>query len=422
MEPAKPLSSSVSQPQSADIEKTKKVPLTQSDIHYSKHQRALVDLFQPLASHQDCPNRHLHYDEYVRYLLLLFFTPVIRSMRGLQGASDLEFIQTRFKLPRFSLGAFSEAGGRFDSELLIPHIQRLVAQLDEAKREERFASLDREPVAVDGSLLHAVPRMLWALWLDEQNRAAKLHLQFSLWKKAPRKAFVTNANTGEVKTLWENLEAGMFYVMDRGYRKYALLRAISQAQSSFLVRLQNNASYEVLEERVVSPEAAAAGVQRDMVVRLGSTKDSALMDRPTRLLQLRVRSESSLMSRPCNKRVASTKKHREMPHEHILLLATDRLDLDAFLLALLYKFRWMIETFFCWFKHVLDANHPISERQNGFRIVVYVALIASLLISLWTGARPSKRLYEMLCWHSLGIATDQELAALIEKEKAKTKR
>ena len=128
------------------------------------------------------------------------------------------------------------------------------------------------------------------------------------------------------------------------------------------------------------------------------------------------------MSRPRNMRVASTKKHRETPHEHILLLATDRLDLDAFLLALLYKFRWLIETFFCWFKNILDANHPISERPNGFRIVVYVARIGSLLVSLWTGSRPSKRIYEMFWFHSWGMATDQELAALIEKEKAKTKR
>jgi hypothetical protein len=62
---------------------------------------------------------------------------------------------------------------------LIPPIQRLVEQLDDAKREERFAHLDRESVAVEGSLLHAVLRMLWAVWLDNQSRAAKLHRQFT---------------------------------------------------------------------------------------------------------------------------------------------------------------------------------------------------------------------------------------------------
>ena len=391
------------------------------DIHYSKCLRGLVDFFASIKSHRDCHNRTLHYDDYVRYLLLYFFTPILTSMRGLQVASQMEFIQKRFSLPRFSLGAFSEAGTTFDSERLLPHIQQLVDQLDSVALHERLGQLDREPVAVDGSLLHAVPRMLWALWLDKQNRAAKLHLQFSLLKKAPRKAFVTNANTGEVKVLWDNLESGILYVMDRGFRNYEFLRAICDAGSSFLVRLQNNAAYQIIQEHPIDAEAAAAGIQQDLIVRLGSTKDSALLDRQTRLIQIRARSQDSLSSRPCNKRVASTKTHRETPHEHVLLLATDRLDLDAFTIALLYKFRWLIETFFCWFKHVLDANRPISEKQNGYRIVVYVALIASLLISLWTRTRPTKRMYEMLCFHSMGIATDEELAAFIEKEKAKAR-
>jgi hypothetical protein len=36
-------------------------------------------------------------------------------------------------------------------------------------------------------------------------------------------------------------------------------------------------------------------------------------------------------------------------------------------------------------------------------------LIASLLISLWSGRNPNKRTYEMLCLHMQGWASDQEL-------------
>jgi len=40
-------------------------------------------------------------------------------------------------------------------------------------------------VAVDGTLLPALPKMLWALWLDDTHRAAKLHLEFDLMKRMP---------------------------------------------------------------------------------------------------------------------------------------------------------------------------------------------------------------------------------------------
>jgi len=42
-------------------------------------------------------------------------------------------------------------------------------------------------------------------------------------------------------------------------------------------------------------------------------------------------------------------------------------------------------------------------------IQVYCALIASKLITLWTGRKPTKRTFEMLEFYFLGWATEQEL-------------
>ncbi len=41
-----------------------------------------------------------------------------------------------------------------------------------------------------------------------------------------------------------------------------------------------------------------------------------------------------------------TKAYRTAKTEHTLLLVTDRLDLDAALIADLYRYRWQIELFF----------------------------------------------------------------------------
>jgi len=91
--------------------------------------------------------------------------------------------------------------------------------------------------------------------------------------------------------------------------------------------------------------------------------------------------------------------------------ATHLLGPDAQLIAEIYRCRRQIELFFRWFKKVLQADHPLSLNRNSMTIVVYCALIASLLVVLWTGRKPTKRTYEMICFYFLGWVSDAELAA-----------
>jgi hypothetical protein len=74
-----------------------------------------------------------------------------------------------------------------------------------------------------------------------------------------------------------------------------------------------------------------------------------------------------------------------------------------------------VELFFRWLKCVLGCRHLLSQGANGVSLQVYVALIASLLISLWIGRPPTKRTYEMLCFYLSGWASDAELVAHIDR-------
>jgi hypothetical protein len=51
--------------------------------------------------------------------------------------------------------------------------------------------------AVDGSLLPALPRMLWAVWQDDQQRAAKMHVAFAVFRHGPVAVTVTAGNASE---------------------------------------------------------------------------------------------------------------------------------------------------------------------------------------------------------------------------------
>ncbi len=99
------------------------------------------------------------------------------------------------------------------------------------------------------------------------------------------------------------------------------------------------------------------------------------------------------------------------------MIATDLLDLPAEVIALIYKSRWTVEIFFRFFKHVLGCRHLLSHREGGIKIQVYMAIIACMLITLWSGRKPTLRTVEMIQFYFSGWASEQELEAHIEKLK-----
>ena len=74
-----------------------------------------------------------------------------------------------------------------------------------------------------------------------------------------------------------------------------------------------------------------------------------------------------------------------------------------------------IELFFRWLKCILGCRHLLSQSENGVQLQVYMALIASLLLSLWVGRAPTKRTYELLCFYLSGWASPREVLAHIER-------
>jgi transposase len=98
------------------------------------------------------------------------------------------------------------------------------------------------------------------------------------------------------------------------------------------------------------------------------------------------------------------------------LIVTHRFDLAPETIAAIYKHRWTIEIYFRFFKHVLGCRHLISHNKNGIEMQMYMAIIACMLISLWTGRKPTLRTYEMVCWYFTGMADLEELQAHIARQ------
>ena len=96
--------------------------------------------------------------------------------------------------------------------------------------------------------------------------------------------------------------------------------------------------------------------------------------------------------------------------------------MSAELVALVYRYRWQVELFFRWQKCILGQRHWLAESRAGVTVQVCLALIAALLLQLYTGQRPTKRMMEQIQWYLLGWATEGELAAALAKETARPKK
>lgn len=374
----------------------RRAPIREKDLRGLKHFRALVPLLDRLhdnATQSDrAHNRRLFFDQYACLLLLYFFNPIVTSLRALQEASKLRKVQRLLGCERSSLGSLSAASRVFDPDLLQEIIGQLVEQATPLYTGREAEAL-RGLTAVDGSLLPALPKMAWALWQDEHHRAAKMHVHFDVLKGLPSRTTVTNGNASERDQLRTGLEPGGFYVMDRGYAEYELFEEIIACKASVVGRLRDNAVYRIVEMRLPTPEARRAGVLRDVIIdELGSRGHKVLHHR-LRLVAV------------------DTGKVRADGQPDELLLCTNRLDLPAELVALAYKYRWSVELFFRWFKCILGCKHLLSTSQNGVTIQVYLGIIASLLVRLWSDRKPTKRTFEMLCHYFAGWAEEDELMA-----------
>jgi len=81
----------------------------------------------------------------------------------------------------------------------------------------------------------------------------------------------------------------------------------------------------------------------DVQVRLGSLGTRENLSAPVRLIKVQVQVDPKLLFRAHYMQRASANNHRVQQEGGVIVLVTDRFDLPAELIALLYKYRWQIE-------------------------------------------------------------------------------
>jgi hypothetical protein len=384
-----------------------------------KYFRKLWPLFERLhgvgCERDKAGNRQLFMDQYCALVLLSLFNPCVRSLRALQQVSELSNVQRKLGCSRASLGSLSEATDVFDPERLRAIIGELAVEVRPA-RSVAAGHLDQVLTAVDGSVVQTLSTIAQATYLKnvrgESQSAWRLHTHFDVDRGVPTRIDVTSGkNSGvsdEKSVLRKNLAADHCYLMDRWYAQFTLFNEIHAIGSSYVCRVRDNSRYEVLAARPLSDVAIAADVLDDQMVNLGAGP-SKHPDHPVRLVQVRVT--------PCKPRGQTRGGKTGPPSDGVLRIATNLTDVPAEIIADLYQHRWTIELFFRFFKHVLGCRHLLSTSREGVEIQAYCAIIACLLLALWTDGKPTLRTHEMVCLYLQGWADEDELLAHLKKLK-----
>lgn len=388
---------------------------TDKDVQGLKHLQRLLPLLSQLhevgCERDRAGNRQLHFDEYCELVLLYLFNPLIKSMRTLQRVSALPKVAKALGVGRFSVGSFSEAPAVFEPERLQQVIRELAPQAKPLGQDPRLSDLKYALTLVDGTVLRALPKLTQTFMRHNRDGSAlhgwRLHTHLVVGAPGPDLIQRTTAHDGrdtggEITHLKAHLEPDRCYVTDRRYQDVGLFNAIHDAQSHYVCRVREDLAFEVVQEKPLSPEALDADVVRDAIVKVGLFRPDA-PNHPVRLVVVQ--------SQPHPKRTRGGTKQSD----GLILILTDLLELDAQLVALIYLYRWTIELFFRFLKQVLGLRHLLSQRPAGIDIMVYCAVIACLLINIYTGKKPNKAMVEMIGWHLIGLADEQDVIGFLNK-------
>jgi len=214
---------------------------------------------------------------------------------------------------------------------------------------ERLGNL----VAIDGSLIDAVLSMTWADYRDGAKKA-KVHLGFDINRSIPTKLFLTDGKAGERPFVSQILSDSQTGVLDRGYQRHKLFDQWQKDGILFLCRIKASTNKKIIKQHHCEPNSI---VFYDAIVLLGTPSINQ-----------------------------TTKTIRVVGYEVDGVkywIATNRYDLSAEDIALIYKLRWEIEKFFAWWKRQMKVYHLIARSEHGLMVQILSGLITYLLLAIY---------------------------------------
>lgn len=230
----------------------------------------------------------------------------------------------------------------------------------------------------------------WAKF-RKAKAAVKMHTKMDAKTSIPDFIHISDGKMHDVNVLdMIVFLAGSFYVMDRGYLDFERLYRIHRSGAYYLIRAKKNLKFERIYSAKVDK---AIGIRCDQTIRLTGFYPSK--DYPEKLRRI---------------------KYHDSETARTLVFLTNNFELKAMEVAMLYKHRWFIETFFKWIKQHLKIKSFWGTSRNAVKTQIWIAISVYVTIMiLKKELKIEQSIYEILQVLSINIFDKEPIYQLFNR-------
>lgn len=296
-----------------------------------------------------------------QFLCLAFAQLTYReSLRDIEAClraqqSKLYHMGFRGKVSRSTL---ADANEQRDWQIFADFAQHLIRTARDLYRDEPFGlELSETVYALDSTTIDLCLTLFpWAQFRRRKS-AVKIHTLLDLRGSIPASVYVTGGQVHDVNLLDDFLlEAGAFYLIDRGYVDFRRLYRFTQAAAFFVTRAKKNTQFYRRYSHAIDP---ATGIRSDQTIVLTGPRTSRLYPDPLRRIH-----------------------YFDADKDLRLIFLTNKFHFPALTIAQLYRARWKVELFFRWIKQHLRIKSFYGTSENAVKIQVWVAIAVYVLVAI----------------------------------------
>jgi len=296
-----------------------------------------------------------------QYLAMVFaqltFRESLRDIEACLGAVGLKRYHLGFR-GKVARSTLADANEQRDWRIFADFAQVLIAIARPLYAGDAMGvDLDQSLYALDSTTIDLCLALFpWAKF-RKRKAAVKMHTLLDLHGNIPTFIRITDGKVHDVNILDDlPIEAGAFYVMDRGYVDFRRLYRFTLNGSFFVTRTKANI---LLQRRYSRPVDTSTGLRSDHTVILTTRGSASFYPDPLRRVTY------------CDPETGKRLK-----------FLTNNFTLPALTIAQIYKKRWEVELFFRWIKQHLRIKAFFGTSENAVKTQIWIAVSAYVLVAI----------------------------------------
>ena len=222
---------------------------------------------------------------------------------------------------------------------------------------EFLAELDATVYAFDSTTIDLCLNLFpWAKFRKKKG-AIKAHTLIDLDGNIPAWIFITEGSVHDVNALDHlPVEAGAYYVMDKGYVDFKRLYRMTMESATWITRAKDNMKFKRLYSAVTDRSTGVICDQTIVLLGFYSKKDY-----PDKMRRIKYKDAET-----------------NITYEFI----TNNFKTEAINICKLYKQRWQVELFFKWIKQNLRIKVFYGTSKNAVYTQIWIAISVYVLIAI----------------------------------------